>query len=136
MATTTATITLASADLLSDPISFSTTAELTTAGTATGLSSTAGLARKTVTGGHAEYTLFTAANYTDDGANKIYLKNTSTTAAQYFDVSIGDIQMGRLYAGDWAFFPWNADTGSTPDADVKIDPSANDMTLEYMLFHE
>jgi len=136
MATTTATITLASADLLTDALSFSTTATLTTAGTATGLSNTGGLARKTVAGAHGEYTLFTAANFTDDTANKIYLKNTSTNAAQYFDISIGDIQMGRLYAGDWAFFPWNADTGTTPDADIKIDPSANDMTLEYMLLHE
>ena len=27
-------------------------------------------------------------------------------------------------------------TGTTPDADIKVDPSANDMTLEYMLLHE
>tara|TARA_Y100001973_G_C5194500_1_gene333278 strand:+ start:111 stop:524 length:414 start_codon:yes stop_codon:yes gene_type:complete len=134
MATTTATITLSSADLLTDALSFSTTADLTGAGNSTGLTGTTGLARKTVAGSHAEYTLFTASNYTDDGANKIYLKNTSTTASEYFDVSIGDMQMGRLYAGDWAFFPWNADTGTTPDADIKVDPSANDMTLEYMLF--
>ena len=136
MATTTATITLSSTDLLSDELALSTTATLTTAGTSTGLTNTGGLGRKTVSGGHAEYTLFTASEYTDDTANKVYLKNTSTTAAEYFEVTIGDIQMGRLYAGDWAFFPWNADTGTTPDADVKIDPSANDMTLEYMLFTE
>jgi hypothetical protein len=136
MATTTATITISSTDLLSDELGLSTTATLTTAGTSTGLTNTGGLGRKTVSGGHAEYTLFTASEYTDDTANKVYLKNTSTIAADYFEVTIGDIQMGRLYAGDWAFFPWNADTGTTPDADVKIDPSANDMTLEYMLFTE
>ena len=64
MATTTATITLASSDLLSDPISFSTTTELTQAGNATGLTGTAGLARKTVSGGHAQYTLFDGQDYT------------------------------------------------------------------------
>ena len=134
MATTTATITLASADLLSDPISFSTTAELTTAGTATGLSNTAGLARKT-TGDTNEYTLLAAANYTDDKAHKIYLKNISTTSAQFFEVQIAGVVVGRLYAGDWAFFPWSADTTST-NCDVDITPSAADMTLEYMLLHE
>jgi len=134
MATTTATITLASADLLSDPISFSTTAELTTAGTATGLSNTAGLARKT-TGDTSEYTLLAAANYTDDKAHKIYLKNISTTSAEYFEVQIAGVVVGRLYAGDWAFFPWSADTTGT-NCDVDITPSAADMTLEYMLLHE
>ena len=136
MATTTATITLSSTDLLSDELALTTTSTLTTAGTSTGLTNTGGLGRKTVAGAHGEYTLFTASEYTDDTANKVYLKNTSTTAAEYFDVTIGDMQMGRLYDGDWAFFPWNADTGTTPDGDIKIDPSANDMTLEYMLFTE
>ena len=130
MATTTATITLASSDLLSDPISFSTTAELTTAGTATGLTGTAGLGRKKLASGHAQYTLFDGDQYAN-GAHKIYLKNTSTTAAEYFTIEINSEQMGKLYAGDWAFFPWeaNADTN-----DIKIDPSADDMVLEYMLF--
>ncbi len=84
MATTTATITINSTDLLSDELALSTTATLTTAGTSTGLTGTAGLARKTVTGGHAQYTLFDGADYTADKAHKLYLKNTSTTAAEYF----------------------------------------------------
>ena len=130
MATTTATITLASSDLLSDPISFSTTAELTTAGTATGLTGTAGLARKTVSGGHAQYTLFDGSAYTADKAHKIYLKNISTTSSEYFLITVNAEDVGRLYAGDWAFFPWSAHDN---DCDIKIDPSANDMTLEYML---
>jgi len=135
MATTTATITLASADLLSDPISFSTTAELTTDGTATGLTSTAGLARKT-TASASEYTLFAAADYTDDKAHKIYLKNTETNAALYFEVQIAGVVVGRIYAGDWAFFPWSADTTST-NCDIDITPSTSaSHTLEYMLFHE
>jgi hypothetical protein len=136
MATTTATITLASTDLLSDELALTTTATLTKAGNSTGLVSTGGLGRKT-TESNSEYTLFTAANFTDDGANKIYLKNTSSDAAQFFTVKLGDIEMGRLYAGDWAFFPWNADTGTTPDADVKITPSVStEITLEYMLLNQ
>ena len=46
MATTTATITLASSDLADNAISISNTATLTTAGTDTGLTETTGLARK------------------------------------------------------------------------------------------
>jgi hypothetical protein len=39
--------------------------------------------------------------------------------------------MGKLYAGDWALFPWDANASTN---DIKIDPSADDMILEYMLF--
>ena len=132
MATTTATITLASADLLTDALSFSTTATLTAAGTSTGLKATTGLGRKKLASGHAQYTLFDGDQYAN-GSHKVYLKNTSTNAAQYFTIEINSEQMGKLYAGDWAFFPWeaNADTN-----DIKIDPSADAMTLEYMLLIE
>ena len=131
MATTTATITLSSNDLLSDELALSTTANLTTAGTSTGITGAQGLSRKTVTGGHAQYTLFDGSAYTADKAHKLYLKNTSTTAAEYFLVTVNSEDVGRLYAGDWALIPWSAHDN---DNDIKIDPSAADMTLEYMLF--
>lgn len=131
MATTTATITLSSSDLLSDELSLATTCTLTGAGNSTGLTGTNGLARKTVTGGHAQYTLFDGSAYTADKAHKLYLKNTSTTAGEYFLITVNAEDLGRLYAGDWAFIPWSAHDA---DCDIKIDPSANDMTLEYMLF--
>ena len=132
MATTTATITLASTDLLSDELALTTSATLTTAGTATGVTQASGLSRKT-TGDTSEYTLFAASSYTDDKAHKVYLKNTSTTAAQYFIVEVAGAVVGRLYAGDWALFPWAADTTGT-NCDIDITPSAADMTLEYMAF--
>ena len=129
MATTTATITLSSTDLLSDELALSTTATLTAAGNSTGLVGTGGLGRKK-TGGTSQYILFDGDAYAN-GAHKVYLKNTSTTAAQYFTIEINSEQMGKLYAGDWCFFPWeaNADTN-----DIKIQPSAADMVLEYMIF--
>ena len=132
MATTTATITINSTDLLTDELSLATTATLTAAGNSTGLVGSGGLGRKRLASGHAQYVLFDGDAYAD-GAHKIYLKNTSTTASEYFTIEINSEQMGKLYAGDWAFFPWeaNADTN-----DIKIDPSAADMTLEYMLFYE
>ena len=132
MATTTATITIASTDLLSDELALTTTATFTGAGNSTGLTGTGGLARKK-TGNTSEYTLFAAASYTDDKAHKVYLKNTSTTAAQYFIVEVAGTVVGRLYAGDWALIPWAADTTGT-NCDIDITPSAADMTLEYMIF--
>jgi hypothetical protein len=130
MATTTATIMLNSTDLLSDELALSTTATLTGAGNSTGLTNAAGLSRKTTTS-TSPYGLFPAADYTVDKAHKLYLKNTSTTAAQYFLISVGAESLGRLYAGDWAFLPWSA--AST--VDIAITPShTSSMTLEYMLF--
>jgi len=131
MATTTAQLILTSTDLLSDSLSVSAIATLTTAGSSTGLTHTEGLGRKTLASGHAQYVLFDGGGRTADKAHKIYLKNMSTTASEYFLVTVNGEDVGRLYAGDWAFFPWSAHDA---DNDIKIDPSANSMTLEYMLF--
>ena len=132
MATTTAQLILTSTDLLSDSLSVSAISTLTTAGSATGLTGTEGLGRKK-TANTSEYTLFAAANSTDDKAHKIYLKNMSTTAAEFFEVQVAGTVIGKIYAGDWAFLPWSADTTGT-NCDIDITPSAADMTLEYMLF--
>ena len=116
MATTTATITLSSADLLSDELALSTTSTLTTAGTSTGVTQTTGLARKTTSAASAAaiqaVNVYRAGDYTANGANKVYIKNTSTTAAEYFTVHIDQEELGRLYAGDWMFMPWNATSGT------------------------
>jgi len=130
MATTIASIDINSTDLVSDKLSISSVTTLTGAGNSTGLTQTGGLGRKKLASGHAQYTLFDGDAY-GDGAHKIYLKNTSSTAAEHFTIEINSEQMGKLYAGDWAFFPWeaNADTN-----DIKIDPSHDDMVLEYMIF--
>lgn len=116
MATTIATISLASSDLLTNALSFSTTGTLTTAGTDTGLSLTTGLARKTTTystDALIETTVLYKSDYAStDGANKVYLKNLATDPAQFFTVYIDKEEMGRLYAGDWAFFPWSAKQGT------------------------
>jgi len=135
MATTTAQLVLTSTDLLSDSLSLSAIATLTGAGNSTGLTSTGGLARKT-TESASQYILFAAASYTDDKAHKIYLKNMETSAGLYFLISIHDVEVGRIYAGDWALIPWSADTTSD-DADFKITPSTSaSHTLEYMIIHE
>tara|TARA_Y100001963_G_scaffold69871_1_gene97290 strand:- start:37 stop:759 length:723 start_codon:yes stop_codon:yes gene_type:complete len=116
MATTIATLTLSSTDLLSDELALSSSATLTAAGTSTGVTQCTGLSRKTLTYGSAaaivHTALYRAGDYTADKANKVYIKNTSTTAAEYFTIKIGDEELGRLYAGDWCFFPWAATAGT------------------------
>jgi len=136
MATTTAQLILTSTDLLSDSLSLSAIATLTGASNLTGLSNTGGLARKTTTNA-SQYTLFAAASYTDDKAHKVYLKNMETDAGLYFLISVGGNEVGRIYAGDWAFIPWSADTTPDTDVDFKITPSTSaSHTLEYMIIHE
>jgi len=130
MATTTATITINSADLTGDSLALSQTATLTTAGFLTGLTQTTGVGRKTTSSTSAN-TLFASANYTADAANKIYIKNTSSSATEYITLTVGTQDVGRLYAGDWAFLPWDA------SADFKYTPSVpTSLTVEYMLIFE
>ena len=113
MATTTATITLSSADLLSDELALVSAATLTKAGTSTGLTSASGLSRTNFTNNPIQSkVIYRSDDATADGANKVYIKNVSTTASEYFTVLIDQEEMGRLYAGDWAFFPWSAISGT------------------------
>jgi len=112
MATTTATITLSSTDLLSDELALTTTATLTDAGNATGITSIGGLGRTNFTNNPIQSkVIYRSDDATTDGANKVYLKNLSTVATQFFTVLIDQQEMGRLYAGDWCLFPWAATGG-------------------------
>ena len=110
------TLTSAAGDLITDALTLSTTTNLTKAGTTTAIAQTSGLARTNFTvGGSAPFKskiIYRSNDATTDGANKVYLKNLSETAAQYFTVYIDQEEMGRLYAGDWAFFPWSATAGT------------------------
>jgi len=138
MATTTATLTLSSADLTGDALSLSTTATLTKAGTLTGLDQTTGVARRTYSS-TSLVNLLEGNEYTAAKAHKVYLRNTSTVATEYFTISIGDSggtpeEIGRLYAGDWALIPWSAHDAAN---DICITPSVStDITLEYMVIFE
>jgi hypothetical protein len=112
MATVSASLTLTSEDLTTDSLSLSTSSSLKKAGQKrTNLDNTTGVARKSTTS-MDQYTLFYADEYTSDKAHKVYLKNTSTVASEFFTVSLDDEVMGRLYAQDFAFFPWSATDGT------------------------
>ena len=131
MATTTASLSLTSSDLFADNLSISTSHQLNKAGTTIGLDQTTGLNRVYLTA-TTNVDIFTVPGATKDGKKShVYIANLSADETEYITVSIGDKVIGRLYAGDWALIPWSAHDA---DNDIKIDPSANDMTLEYMLF--
>jgi len=113
MATTTAAITLTSSDLLTDSLELTTTATLTNAGGTVGMSQTSGLARTNFTNNPIQSkAIFRSDDATTSGANKVYLKNISAITTEYFTIYIDQEEMGRLYAGDWAFFPWTATAGT------------------------
>ena len=130
MATTTATLTLSSADLTGDALSLSTTATLTKAGTVTGVDQTSGVGRKTYTSTSIA-TLVDKADYDDDKAHKVYIRNTSTVATENIAITVEAQLLGRLYAGDWALLPFNG------DQDIKVTPSVSTaLTVEYLVIFE
>ena len=152
MATTTATLSIVSADLTSDALSLSNTKNLNAAGVATGLSQVEGVARKRLAGDAStaqNYVIADASNakFTEDGAAKVYIKNLSTSNAEYLVVLIGEKvgsqggysgqEIGRLYGGDFMFIPWSADTTNT-DSDIIVQTPANSLNqeVEYLIIFE
>ena len=135
MATTTATITLASTDLLSDSLSLSSTATLYDAGTTTGLTEY-DMGRVVVPSGDTNLILIDATAAGDDKAAKVYIANKNTDETHYVIVSINGTTIGRLYSGDWMFMPWSQ-TDTSADVEVYCPASLSTTCIvEYAVFHE
>tara|TARA_R100000700_G_C3124111_1_gene111927 strand:+ start:128 stop:592 length:465 start_codon:yes stop_codon:yes gene_type:complete len=134
MATTTASITISSADLLTDNLSLTSTNTLYKHGTtSTGLEQLNYHKAKIPTG--TNFTLIQeSAALNTNPANYVYICNKNTDVTDYVIISIQNEVIGRLYAGDWAFFPWSNATTATAGVD---DPSGNDTDIELQAFtHE
>ena len=134
MATTTATITLASTDLLSDELAMTTTATLTKTTTATGIEDTTGLARAKVIStakgtASGQVTLYTADDFA--AIPYLYIKNLDTTAGNkifvYDDTTSGDPLQFQLDAGDWGFIPMHG------DKTYKAYATTNPTSIEFMV---
>ena len=139
MAKTTATITLSSADIMDNNISISNTAVLTDAGNDTGVTKTTGLTRVTTssvsnvvlldsgaTGGTEAQSVVTS--------GKVFIQNLNARGdgSKFVTVKMDAVVIGRLYGGDWMFFPWEGGAGN----DVEMQPSSTtDTTLEYVAFY-
>jgi len=142
MATTTASITLSSSDLLTDNLSLSATTTLYEHGTtATGVDECNYHRANIPTG--TQFDLIQDSAALSDKANYVYIVNKNTDVTDYVIVSIRNKVIGRLYAGDWLFMPWSDNTTATAGSD---DPSGDDSsisvraythecTVEYALFH-
>jgi len=131
MATTTATLTLTSTDLLTDSLSLSATQTLYKVGTTTGLDSIQYEKLEVPTGD--VYDMVDATALGANKANKIYIANKHTDATKYVDIYIAALNVGRLYAGDWAFFPLEA---AAATQDVGIEAISAAQVVEFALIHE
>ena len=131
MATTTATITLSSADLLGDSLSLSSTATLYDLGTTTGITQMKMGRNEIATGTNFDLLNATAAHA--NKANKFYIVNKATNEDHYVVITIGAQVIGRLYAGDWMYMPWEA-AAATQDIELQAYEAAQ--VIEWVVFHE
>tara|TARA_R110000744_G_scaffold195489_1_gene314484 strand:+ start:462 stop:896 length:435 start_codon:yes stop_codon:yes gene_type:complete len=134
---TTATLTLASADIAGDPVTVSKVATLTKAGSTNDLDQSSGLNRVHLRS-TTEKLLLAANAEGNDLSAKVYIINKSEDASLYVTVKINAQTIGKLYGGDFLFIPWSqTDTA----ADIKVaatswTSSTGDIPVEYALFHE
>ena len=144
MATTTATITLSSSDIADNNLSISNTATLTTAGTDTGITETTGLARKKVATSSNTVLLDSgagiAADITADKSAKVYIKNINDRGdgTKWVNILLATVEIGRLYGGDFMFFPWSGGDGKDIEftCESTSGTDATETTLEYTVFYE
>jgi hypothetical protein len=134
---TTATLTLASADIAGDPVSVSKTATLTKAGTINDLDQSIGLNRVHLRSTNNKV-LLSANAEGNNLAAKVYIINKAVDTSLYLTVTINAQTVGKLYGGDFLFIPW-----SQTDTDANIEVAATnwtsstgDIPVEYALFHE
>ena len=136
MATTTAAITLTSSDLLTNALALSASMTLYQGGTtATGLEEFRMERMELPTG--TQFDLIEATTAATEDANYMYIINKNTDVTDYVIISIKDEVIGRLYAGDWMFFPWDADVVDLDANDSAVEAQAytHAVVLEYCLFH-
>ena len=134
---TTAQISITSADLMpGSALNIAPPAvTLTKAGVAADLDQKLSGVIKLVTG--TEYRLgplaTEMASSAHDIASYLYVHNKTTEDATYYvDWGIHETMIGRLYAGDWMFIPWNA---SDDSAEIEIEPQGGTNIIEYCLFN-
>ena len=136
MATTTATVSISSSDLLpGSSLNINASSTLMKTGLTTGMElmemGNASIAKD------SEGQLFADGPATDNGAYFIYICNTSTDDTYYIEYKLHETVIGRLYAGDWMWMPWDSDVvavGAGGSA-IEIQAYVAEATIEYCLFH-
>ena len=132
MATTTATLTISSADLTSNPLAITTSSTLYKAGTTIGLEQTTGLSKKVYATAQSNKTLISAGDYVDDTHSRVYIRNSGSSSTSYFTIELGgsNLVIGRLYGGDFLFIPYEG------EQDIDISSTTTNMELEFMVINE
>jgi len=143
MATTTAAITLTSADLLTDALSLSATNTLYKAGSTVGLDQTTGMTKAYLT---KEVnidifpTLIEGSMAFAGKSSWVYICNKSEDETEYATITISGNIIGKLYAGDFLWMPWNMSEDADGDnlhADIELLPSvATGMWFEWCMINE
>ena len=143
MATTTAALTITSPDLVGDALSLSTTTTLTKAGKTEGLDQTTGMnvAYLTATTAIDLFPALVEGSLAFTGKSSwVYICNKSTDETEYALVTIGGINIGRLYAGDYLWMPWSMKESANADnhhGDIEIAPSvATGMWFDWICINE
>tara|TARA_R110000744_G_scaffold88827_1_gene173004 strand:+ start:439 stop:879 length:441 start_codon:yes stop_codon:yes gene_type:complete len=135
MATTTASMTLSSSDILSQAISLSTSTTLYKhATTSTGLEQM-NYHRAIIPTG-TNFDLIAESTALADNSNYVYIVNKNTDVTHYVTVSINAEVIGSLYGGDWMFIPWSCDiSAAANDSSIELEAFTAANTIEYALFH-
>ena len=135
MATTTAAVTLTSSDLLTNALALSASMTLYQHGTTgTGLDECTYSRHNIPTG--TNFDLIPESAALSEDASYVYIANKSTDVTYYVIISINDEPIGRLYAGDWLFMPWDCDlTAAANDSSIECQAYTGENIIEYALFH-
>jgi len=143
MATTTATVSINSSDLIpGQPLSINASHTLTKSGLTEGLEivdmGRGTLAVASTGNALAEALDLNAARdtYTGDTSNWVYICNKATDDLLVIKVGIHDTVIGELGSGEWLWMPWNQG-----DADAELNLTSDGITgatvpFEYAIFSE
>ena len=131
---TTASITLTS-DITGDATNLNSTATLTKADSnVTGLDQFTGVTTLVFSAAQSEKNIIAAADYADTTvAHKVYIRNANTSGTKFVTVDIdssANEPLGRLYPGDWCFFPYDG------TLDIDIDTSDAGVTVEFAVISQ
>ena len=135
MATTTASVSISSSDLMpGSTLSINASSTLMAAGLTTGLTQMeSGVIDLAVS---TEFRLGPLATQVSGSAHDIgsylYLCNKSTDDTYWIDWGIHETVVGLLYAGDWMFIPWNA---SDDAAEIEIQANTGTNSIEWAFFN-
>ena len=131
---TTASITLTS-DITGDATNLNSTAILTKADSnVTGLDQFTGVTTLVFSAAQSDKNIIDANDYADTTvAHKVYIRNANTSGTKFVTVDIdssANEPLGRLYPGDWCFFPYDG------TLDIDIDTSDAGVTVEFAVISQ